>query len=333
MSRSAVRLVLAMLGALLWSGAARADIFESASFSLSAGEDAGTYEFSAQVPDAVAGRAEVEWPQGCRQLSSNRQTMGRSAQLSYTFSCDRPIARDDVVRTPWSVDGATFVTNIMGAQVNRSLPAARDGIVVPIGETIVPTRPLPQIAREFTAQGVLHIWMGWDHLAFVLCLCLLARGRQLVGLITAFTLGHSVSLALAFFDVLHVPVPPVEAAIALSIAFMAREALIAGKTGEMPHDLRRHLVVVVLFGLLHGLGFATALSELGVGPGERVPGLVFFNLGVEAGQLVFVAVVAGLMAVLRALSLAVPVRTAALYGVGALGCFWMVERVAGFGMA
>lgn len=333
MSKPTLKFLLAALFALLLAPAAHADVFETGAFAMTSDEAPGTYRFTAQVPSSAVDQRGITWPAGCIATSGTRQSIGRMAQLSYEVTCSRPITRADVIETPWKVDGATFVSNVMGAQVERRLTSGEAGITIPVGETVVTSRPLPTIVSEFTAQGVLHIWMGWDHLAFVLCLCLLARGRELIGLVTAFTAGHSVSLALAFFEVVRVPVPPVEAAIALSIAFMAREALIAGRNGDLPADLRRHLVVVVLFGLLHGLGFATALSELGVGEGERLPGLIFFNVGVEIGQLVFVAAVAATMAVLRGFAVAAPVRAVALYGVGALGCFWMVERVSGFAVA
>lgn len=185
------------------------------------------------------------------------------------------------------------------------------------------------LAGEFLRQGLLHILMGWDHLAFVLCMALLAQGRQLVALVSCFTLGHSLSLGLAFFDVIHAPVPPVEAAIALSIVFMAREALIAGRGGEV-FSFRRQIGIVSLFGLLHGLGFATALGALGVREGEKLASLAFFNLGVELGQLLFVGAIMAGLAALRLVSLAAPARAAALYAVGALGSFWMIERAAAF---
>lgn len=333
MLKPALRFLVTTLFALILAPAAHADVFEAGTFAMTSGETPGAYRFTALVPASAVDERGIDWPAGCTEASATRQRIGRTMQFSYEVTCSRPLARADVIETPWQLDGATFVSNVMGAQVERSLTSGEAGITIPVGETVVTTRPLSTIAPEFTAQGVLHIWMGWDHLAFVLCLCLLARGRQLIGLVTAFTAGHSVSLALAFFEIVNVPVPPVEAAIALSIAFMAREALIAGRSGELPADLRRHLVVVVLFGLLHGLGFATALSELGVGEGERLPGLVFFNVGVEIGQLMFVGAVVATMAVLRGFAVAAPVRAAALYGVGALGCFWMVERVAGFAVA
>ncbi|HUD92084.1 HupE/UreJ family protein [Sphingobium sp.] len=326
-----VALLLLALGTLL-PGSAMADIFLSADFALTRGEDPNIYEFTAAVPEAVGQPAPLLLPEGCRQTRMSRQTSGGRAQYAYELTCDRPLAAGDMIQTPWKADGGHFVSNVMGAQVDRSLTGDAKGISVPIGETAATVRPIGMIAPEFFQQGVLHIWLGWDHLAFVLCLALLARGRELLWLVSAFTAGHSISLAVAFFELVRVPVPPVEAAIALSIAFMAREALLVGK-GEQGFAFNRQLIVVSLFGLLHGLGFATALGELGVQAGEKLPALVFFNIGVEAGQLLFVGAIMVLLAGLRALSLATPARAAALYAVGAIGCFWMVERVAGFGIA
>lgn len=324
-------LLLAALAALL-PGAARADIFLSADFALSRGEDPASYEFTAALPESIGQPAPIILPEGCRQNAMTRQTGGGRAQYAIEFSCDRPFAPDDAIQTAWKADGARFVSNVLGAQVDRSLPGGTGGIRIPVGEVAAPERTWTQIAPEFFRQGVLHIWMGWDHLAFVLCLALLARGRDLLWLVSAFTLGHSISLALAFFELVRTPVPPVEAAIALSIAFMAREALLIGRGGHV-FAYRRQLIVVSLFGLLHGLGFATALGELGVQHGEKVPALIFFNIGVEAGQIAFVAAIMAVMAGLRMFALATPVRNAALYAVGAIGCFWMVERISAFVIA
>jgi hypothetical protein len=331
MWRNSLAILLLAL-ATLAPGTAMADIFLSADFALTRGEDPNSYEFTAAVPEAVGQPAPLRLPDGCRQTGMSRQTSGGRAQYAYELACDRPFVAGDVIQTPWKADGGRFVTNVMGSQVDRSLTGDASGIAVPVGETAATARSIGQIAPEFLAQGVWHIWLGWDHLAFVLCLALLARGRPLLWLVSAFTAGHSLSLAIAFFELVRVPVPPVEAAIALSIAFMAREALLVG-AGERAFAFNRQLIVVSLFGLLHGLGFATALGELGVQADERLPALVFFNLGVEAGQLLFVGAIVATLAGLRALSLAAPVRSAALYAVGAIGCFWMVERVMGFGIA
>jgi hypothetical protein len=330
MLRSFLKLAAALLLVLGFAAPARADVFLAGEFSLMAGEEPNSYEFRAQVPELVAARTAITLPDGCRQTGSSRQSMSGRAQLLYEFSCERPIARGDVIETPWRIDGARFTTSLLGQPVTRSLPGSDTGVSVPVGDASSRDRPWTEIAPEFVWQGMIHIWMGWDHLAFVLCLCLLVRGRALIWLITAFTLGHSISLAGAFFEVIRIPVPPVEAIIALSIAFMAREALLAREPMPMATLLPRHMVVVSLFGLLHGLGFASALGELGVAQAERLPALLFFNIGVEVGQLVFVAAMAVLMAGLRAIALATPARAMALYGVGVLGCFWAFERVTGF---
>ncbi|PCD02112.1 hypothetical protein COC42_11580 [Sphingomonas spermidinifaciens] len=311
---------------------ARADIFMAADFTLIAGEDSGSYELTAAVPETLAQDAALAWPEGCRQTGMTRQSAAGRAHFAYAFACDRALAPGDVVQTPWKVDGGRFAASVGGIATDRSLAADANGIAVPIGEAGGEARTLIQLAREYLAQGVRHIWLGWDHLAFVLCLALLARGRELLWLVSAFTIGHSVSLALAFFELVRLPIPPVEAAIALSIAFMAREALLVGR-GAQPFAWGRQLTVVTLFGLLHGLGFATALEELGVRPGEQVASLVFFNLGVEVGQVVFVGAILATLAGLRVIRWEVPARVAALYAVGAIGCFWMIERLAGFASA
>ena len=328
--RMGAALALCLLSLGMLSTPARADIFRAAEFTLLNGQDATSFEFTASIPDVADSRQAPVWPDGCTQTSMSRHLIGTRTQYAYSFRCDHVLRASDTIQTPWRVDGASFISNVMGAQSSRSLTGDEAGVTVPVGSAFSGTRPLPEIGYDYLVQGVLHIWMGWDHLAFVLCLCMIASGRKLLGLITAFTVGHSVSLALAFFELVHIPVPPVEAIIALSIAFMAREALKL-RDGQADNTaFRRQMAIVVSFGLLHGLGFASALGELGVQSAERVPALVFFNLGVEVGQLIFVAAVTALMTGLRSISLAMPVRAAAMYGVGMVGCFWMVERVAGF---
>jgi hydrogenase/urease accessory protein HupE len=150
------------------------------------------------------------------------------------------------------------------------------------------------VAATYLGLGVEHILLGFDHLLFVLGLILItANTRQLVTAITAFTAAHSITLAAATLGIVHVPPKPVEACIALSIAFLAAEILRA-RTGRGGIAVRAPWLVAFAFGLLHGLGFAGALSEIGMPEGHIPVALLFFNLGVEAGQLLFVA---GVMAV------------------------------------
>lgn len=336
MSKSPARLfsfLLALLAPLICIPSAQADVFKAGEFTLMNGEDATSFKFIASIPDSADAVETPVWPQGCEQISSSRHLMGTRAQYNFTFRCDHVLRAGDVIHTPWQLDGASFRSNVMGMDAARSLSGDENGISIPVGSALSGARALPEIAWEYLVQGVLHIWMGWDHLAFVLCLCMIARGRRLIGLVTAFTIGHSLSLSLAFFELVHIPIPPVEAIIALSIAIMAREALLMRATTSdavTSHDFRRQMMIVIAFGLLHGLGFASALGELGVEQAERVPALIFFNIGVEAGQLIFVAVISALMAGLRLISMARPMQVASMMGVGALGCFWMVERITGF---
>ncbi len=195
------------------------------------------------------------------------------------------------------------------------------GVKVPLGWSQVRLRGSFDVARSYFLLGVEHILSGWDHLAFVLCLCLLARGWRLVELVTGFTLGHSVSLALAAFDAVRLPSPPTEACIALSIAFVAREAL-------LPRALRRHGPgMVFAFGLLHGLGFAGALQEAGIGRAELLLGLLTFNLGVEAGQLLFVAGTLTVIAAGSRVGHTAVIRTACATSLGIVAVFWIMQRI------
>ncbi|HEY0315807.1 MAG TPA: HupE/UreJ family protein [Sphingomonas sp.] len=327
MSSSITRVCALLLGGvLLASGPARADVFNLGEFDFAPGETPGTYHLTATIPESVANDRPLGLPGGCRQVSRDRIDSAIRAQISIQLDCDHAPGPDDAIVTPWPVDGASFENAAAGTFQKQAIGVENGTVSLPIGIAAAQARSLGAVAGAYLREGVFHILGGWDHLAFVLCLCLLTSGRRLLILITTFTLGHSVSLALAFFHVIAVPAPPVEAVIALSIAFMAREAL--RSNGAFGAELGRYMVVVVAFGLLHGLGFASALKELGVAPAERVSGLVFFNIGVEIGQLLFVGVVLTLMAGLRRLGGEAIARRAALYGAGSLGSFWMIARVA-----
>jgi hypothetical protein len=176
---------------------------------------------------------------------------------------------------------------------------------------------------------------GIDHLLFVLALMLLIHDRwMLFKTITAFTLAHSITLAGAALGYFSLPQRPVEATIALSIAFVASE-LVKMKPGERRLSEAYPWMVAFAFGLLHGFGFAGALKEIGL-PQVDVPlALLTFNLGVEAGQLLFVA---GMLVVFKALSalIAMPwarLRPAAAYIIGTLALVWFIERIAAFTMS
>jgi hydrogenase/urease accessory protein HupE len=189
------------------------------------------------------------------------------------------------------------------------------------------------LLRSYAGLGVEHILFGLDHLLFVLALVLLIpRTRVLIGAITAFTVSHSLTLGAAALGWLNVPGPPVEAVIALSIMFLASEILHRDPETQRLSE-RAPWIVAFGFGLIHGLGFGSALHEIGLPQGEIVLALLAFNIGVEIGQLLFIAAILAFWAVLRRLvpvALAQGGRIAVTYAIGALAAYWMIERVSGF---
>ena len=194
---------------------------------------------------------------------------------------------------------------------------------------VIPSRQsMGEVAATYFDLGVEHILFGFDHLLFVLCLLMLVRDfRRLLFAITAFTLAHSITLAGTTFGWLRLASAPVEACIALSIAFVAAEIL-KTRDGESSATQRWPWIASFAFGLLHGFGFASALRDIGL-PQDAVPSaLLFFNLGVEAGQILFVAAVLALVLVWRRYGPRLPVWAwrAPPYVAGIVASFWFIER-------
>jgi hydrogenase/urease accessory protein HupE len=178
-------------------------------------------------------------------------------------------------------------------------------------------------------QGIQHILFGADHLLFVLGLLLIVKNRwMLVKTITAFTVAHSLTLAAATLGYANIPAPPLNAAIALSILFLGPEVVRSWR-GETSFTLRHPWVVAFAFGLLHGFGFASGLTALGLPRGEIPLALLSFNVGVEIGQLSFVAVILLLLRAFQILDMRWPLwlQRAPGYVVGSLGAFWTIQRV------
>ena len=185
------------------------------------------------------------------------------------------------------------------------------------------------VIREYTVLGIEHILSGIDHLLFVLALLLITKGTiPLIKTITAFTLAHSITLGLAALGFVRMPVAPIEAIIALSIVFVAVE-IIHARQGVIGLTARSPWIVAFTFGLLHGFGFAGALSAIGLPVGHIPVALLFFNVGVELGQLMFVAAVLSVVALLSRIRLPLP-RWAGLvlpYTIGSIAMFWVFQRI------
>ena len=217
-----------------------------------------------------------------------------------------------MVKVFWS-DGQSRVYTFTTAQKTAQLYGSAED-----------KRGMGEIARAYTVLGVEHILSGFDHLLFVLALLFLVGfNRKLLFTITAFTLAHSLTLALSALGLLTLRSPPVEATIALSIVLVAAEAL----HGQRTLSRRWPAVVAFLFGLVHGLGFAGALQEIGLPQKHLAVALATFNVGVEIGQLLVVSLAFGLYRAFSRWPQFVMARTPALYVIGTIAAYWSFTRI------
>lgn len=184
------------------------------------------------------------------------------------------------------------------------------------------------VARTYSYLGIEHILTGIDHLLFVPALLIITRGGwMLVKTVTAFTISHSLTLTAATLGFVHVPPPPVEAVIALSIVFVAAE-IIRQRRGQLGITGRAPWIVAFSFGLMHGLGFAGGLSDAGLPAGHIPTALLFFSFGVEAGHFMFIGVVLAFIALMRRSRISFPSWTELVppYAIGSIAMFWFIQR-------
>lgn len=192
------------------------------------------------------------------------------------------------------------------------------------------------VAKQYTILGIQHILEGWDHLLFLVCLILVAgTGRKMLITITGFTLAHSITLVLSTLNLISLPIAPVEAVIALSVVFLATEIAVNNKKSL---TYRFPIAVSSSFGLLHGFGFAAVLKDIGLPQTEVPVSLLFFNVGVEIGQIIFLfaVIVVFEKLILRSNFLSRilvwdPRKLEKLiaYGVGSISSFWLIQRLYG----
>jgi hypothetical protein len=189
-----------------------------------------------------------------------------------------------------------------------------------------------ELAVSYWKMGTIHILEGFDHLLFLLTLLLIVTGLwPLLKTVTAFTVAHSLTLALATLGIVNIPPAPTEAVISLSIMLLAVE-VVRKSAGEMTLSEGYPWLIAFTFGLVHGLGFAGALSEIGVPQNEVPLALLMFNVGVETGQVMFVVVVSLLLAGLHKVhnKTALTIARAAPYAIGSVAAFWTIQRVSSF---
>jgi len=290
----------------------------------------GSYRLTSKVPQSLAHFITApELPEQCTLDGSPRGERG-PYEVRYTFTCKAPLTAQDTLVLPWGREGVMMtVTWADGTATTRLVSREAGTIDINLAYFQAASGSWLNAAQRYTALGIEHILLGIDHLLFVLALLLIVRGPwMLVKTVTAFTVAHSITLALATLGFISVPSRPVEAAIALSIVFLCVE-IVHARQGRIGLAIRYPWVVAFAFGLLHGLGFAGALVEIGLPQSEIPIALLFFNIGVEIGQLIFVAVILGIIWGFRQLQPA-SWRWASVvpaYVIGTIATYWSFERV------
>ncbi|MFM1897002.1 MAG: hypothetical protein RLZZ385_2076 [Pseudomonadota bacterium] len=255
-------------------------------------------------------------------------------QTTYRFQCSSELTLDDVLVLPWDLSGVVVVADWQdGTEASAYFPGNGIAIEIGLGAIKAGAGSWLNLLQRYSLMGIEHILLGIDHLFFVLGLVMLLQGTwRLVKAITAFTVAHSLTLACAVLGYLPLSSAPVEAVIALSILLLARE-IIMGQQGHPSLVQQRPWVVALIFGLFHGLGFAGALGELGLRDGDIPLALLSFNLGVEAGQLAFIAVLLAYREFFRRLARdsqqawIAGGRQALAYGLGGVATFWFLQRL------
>ena len=329
---SLLGLALCALAAVVASSAARAH--DARPLSIGLVEQAPeVYRAVVRAPPTVeaANAPRIVWPETCevRQSAPLAFDVGETTLLA----CPGGLARQaDTISYPVYNPSITTLVRLEaadGASQTAVLPPDQLTWVVPEDPTWL------TVARDYIVLGFRHIWEGPDHLLFVAGLMLLARRpRRILLAVTGFTAAHSITLSLATLGIVRVPIAPVEAMIALSIVFLAGEL---ARPASDSFSRRFPAALSFVFGLLHGFGFASALGEIGLPAGELAVGLVFFNLGVEAGQLAFIIAAGALVIVWRRLGPAVAgarwksriaARAAPLaaYALGVPAALWFFQR-------
>ncbi len=292
--------------------------------------DAESYDLLFRVPSRGTMRLAiyVQMPENCRTLG-DVVTWQQSGMLveRWTSECTGGLTGGnitvagleatltDVLFHYERLDGTTQIARLTSASTTI---------------TVSDSESWQEVISTYTALGIEHILLGIDHLLFVLALLIIVPNvRTLIFMITAFTVAHSLTLGAATLGFVNFPSAPVEAVIALSILFVAVE-IVHWKQGREGITRKQPWVVAFLFGLLHGFGFAGALAGIGL-PEHAIPlALLFFNVGVEIGQLAFVAAVMLVWSLLKRLKLPEWAWRVPTYAIGSLAAFWTIDRIASF---
>lgn len=327
-----MRVAAAILGlvALMFAGVAAAHELRPSFYEMT--ETApGVFDTRLRVSTAGPNRVHLSpvFPDRCRETAPPTVVLGSRAEVTrLEVACGGPIGGETI-----KIDGLSGTVNDVIVRITGLDGSVQTTRVLPETPSFVlaAAQSWRSVAWTYGVLGMQHILLGLDHLLFVLALLLLIRSpRMLFTTITAFTLAHSITLALSAVGLAQAPQSLVEALVALSIVFVAVE-IVEAERGRSRRSLLAPWKIAFAFGLLHGLGFGGALAEIGLPPGDVPLALLAFNLGVEAGQLLVVVMALASAASLRLLlALRLPTARYALgYGVGAVSATWFAQRTAG----
>ena len=264
------------------------------------------------------------FPEGCIQTAPVMDRKGATITERSVLSCsltDGEIGLEGLERT---------LTDVF-AEINYLSGESRTALVKPSSPRIALGGEASSAAKHYLWIGVEHIIYGWDHLLFVIGLTLLVARRQILGVATAFTLAHSLTLGLAAFGLLNIPIRPVEILIAASIILLGVE-IMRKRQGHKSLATERPYLISFVIGLIHGCGFASALSEIGLPKGTELLALLLFNIGVELGQFAIIGLtIVALIAIAKIGKNALRGTEVFLtYGLASVAMFWFIQRMSDY---
>lgn len=264
------------------------------------------------------------FPQGCTQSTPNVDRKGATITERSVLSC--ALTEGEI-----TLAGLERTLTDVFAEINYLSGETRTALVKPSSPRITLGGKASSAAKHYLWIGVEHIIYGWDHLLFVIGLTLLVARRQILGVATAFTLAHSLTLGLAAFGLLNIPIRPVEILIAASIVLLGVE-IMRKRHGHKSLATERPYLISFIIGLIHGCGFASALSEIGLPKGTELLALLLFNLGVELGQFAIVGLtIIALIAIAKIGKTALRKTEILLtYGLASIAMFWFIQRMSDY---
>jgi len=313
-----------LLSLLIWTAAFTANAHEVRPAYLSLTETTPA-EFSVlwkqPVLDGKRLKITPSFPQDCESTTPQMTRQGGTVSERSTLSCS--LTEGDI-----SLLGLERTLTDVFVSINYLSGETRTALIKPTTPTMSLGGEPQSAAGQYLSIGVEHIIFGWDHLLFVIGLTLLVARRQILGVATAFTIAHSLTLGLAAYGLLNVPTRPVEILIAASIVMLGIE-IIRKQRGHKSLATQRPYLISFVIGLIHGCGFASALSNIGLPKGTELLALFLFNIGVELGQFAVIGVALVVLYVIAKTGAETLRKTETLvtYSLSTIAMFWVIQRM------